>query len=371
METKNIDLDSTINSKIITTPLEDTISAQKPDITLGSTPNNIDQTIVTDCNYLSEMNIKSRVDYVIVNFEVDSINEFDVIKSTIVPWLQCTGIVPSCSKPHLGQNRSLNHFSDGQLLVSSNPISQVCGAIKWNQNKSIFRVELSGRACERINTYQDYFFVIQDLADNHRAIVRRLDIAVDDLTGKYNIRSTQQAVSKGLYNSKTGQKPLYTPIKKGNERTILIGSNKSSKSMCIYEKGKQMGLPSDHPDYLKHTRHEIRFIGRKNFVIPIESLFQPDDYFVWAYPRAHTRIIKNTTPRCIKREVIEQVDMSLEKKLKYARRQIGPSVLLAQQRLTDSEIINAMSRKAMNNQASYPDFITANDLAILPYLHIE
>lgn len=369
METKNIDLNGTINSKIITMSLEDTISTQKPDITLGSPPNNIDQTRVTDCNYLSERNIKSRVDYVIINFEVNNINEFDFIKSTILTWLRFTGIFPSCSKPHLGQNRSLNHFSDGQLLVVSNPDSQICGAIKWNKNKSTFRVELSGRACERINTSHGYFFVIRDLADNHKAIVRRLDIAVDDFTGKYNIRSVQQGVSKGLYNGKTGKKPLYTPIKKGNERTILIGSDKSSKSMCIYEKGKQMGLPSDHPDYLKHTRHEIRFRGRKNFVIPVEALFQTDDYFVGAYSRAHKRIIKNTTPRCIKREVIERVDMSLEKKLKYARRQIGPTIYLAQQRLTDNEIINAMSREGHSNQQSYPDFITANDLALLPYTH--
>lgn len=369
MGNKNTNVNCSNSSKIITMSLEDTIKAQKPDATLGSTPNNIDQTIVTDCSHLTEMNIKSRVDYLIINFEEDNINEFDFIKSTILTWLQCIGIVLSGSKPHLAQNRSLNHFYDGRLLVVNSPNSQVCGAIKWNENKSIFRVELSGRACERINTYHDYFFVIQDLADNHKAIVRRLDIAVDDFTGKYDIRSVQQAISKGLYNSQTGQKPLYTPIKKSNERTILIGSNKSSRSMCIYEKGKQMGLSSDHPYYLRRTRHELRLLGRKNFVIPVEVIFQPDDYFVWAYPRAHARIIKNTTPRCIKREVIERVDTSLDKKLKYARRQIGPSIFLAQQRLTDNDIINAMSREGLCNQQSYPDFITANDLALLPYKH--
>ena len=369
METKKIGIDSSLNSKIITLSLEDTLNTQKPDVTVGSTPNNIDQTIVTDCSYLTSNNIKSRVDYAIINFEVGSINEFDFIKSSILTWLQYIGIAPSSSKPHLGQNRSLNHFNDGRLLIVNSPNSQICGAIKWNNSKSIFRVELSGRSCDRINTHDDYFFVIQDLAKNHKAIIRRLDIAVDDFTGKYDIRSVQQAVSKGLYNSKTGQKPLYTPIKKGNERTIQIGSHKSSRSMCVYEKGKQMGLASDDPNYVECTRHELRFLGRKNFVIPVEALFQSDDYFVWAYPRAHNRIIENTTPRCIKREVIEQLDASLDKKLKYARRQIGPSIFLAQQRLTNNEIINAMSREGLCNQQSYPDFITANDLALLPYKH--
>ncbi|NQY87196.1 MAG: replication initiation factor domain-containing protein [Colwellia sp.] len=352
------------------TSLEDTIRTQAPYIALGSTPNNTDQVIVTDCNYLTSSNIKSRIDYVIINFEVDDINEFDYIKSSILAWLQCIGIVASCSKPHLGQSRSLNYFNDGQLLIVKSPTSQVCGAIKWNKNKSVFRVELSGRSCNRINTYHDYFFVIQDLADNHKAIVRRLDIAVDDFTGDYGIRFVQQAVNKGLYKNKTGRMPKYTPLKKGNERTIQIGSNKSLISLCVYEKGKQMGLPTDHPDFLKRVRHELRLLGRKGHVIPIDALFQPDHYFVSTYPKAHRRIIKNTTPRCIKREVVEQVDISLDRKLKYARRQIGPSIFLAQQRLTDSEIINAMSRQGVSNQLSYPDFITANDLALLPYKYL-
>lgn len=369
METNNTNVDSPSNSKITTMSLEDTVRTQEPYSTLRATPNNTDQTVVTDCSYLTDNNFKARIDYVIINFEVDNINEFNSVKSSILAWFQCNGIVPSCSKPHLGQAKSLNHFNDGQLLVERSHHGNICGAIKWNTLKTIFRLELSGRACNRINTHDDYFFIIQGLAKHHKAVIRRLDIAVDDFTGKYGIRFVQQAVSSGLYNSSTGQKPHYTPIKKGNERTLLIGSNKSFLSMCVYEKGKQMGLPANHPDFLKRVRHELRMNGTIKHPIPIDALFHPDNYFVGAYPRVHRRIIKNTTPRCIKREVVEETDISLDKKLKYARRQIGPSVFLAQQRLTDSEIVSAISRQRVSNQSAYPDFITANDLALLPYKH--
>lgn len=371
METKNTNVDSPSSSKIITMSLEDTIKTQVPYSTLGSTPNNTDQTVVTDCSYLTDNNLKARIDYAIINFEVDNINEFNFVKSSILAWFQCNGIATSRSKPQLGQTKSFNHFSDGQLLVESSHHGRICGAIKWNTQKSIFRLELSGRACNRINTHDDYFFIIQDLAKHHKIVIRRLDIAVDDFTGKYGIRFVQQAASKGLYNGKTGDGPTYTTIKKGNERTIRIGSNKSFLSMCIYEKGKQMGLPVDHPDYLKRVRHELRMNGTKEHPIPVDALFFPDKYFVGAYPRVHRRIIKNTEPRCIKREVVEETDISLDKKLKYAKRQIGPSVFLAQQRLTDSEIVNVMSRQRVNNQSTYPDFITASDLALLPYKYIE
>lgn len=61
-------------------------------------------------------------------------------------------------------------------------------------------------------------------------------------------------------------------------RTMYVGKLKHGKTLCVYEKGRQLGMPDS--DW---TRFEVR-LGNRDRVIPLSVLTNPDEAFVGAYP---------------------------------------------------------------------------------------
>jgi DNA relaxase NicK len=344
------------HSKITTTPEKETSLVQGPLVIGRSLPNITDQSIVTDCSHLTKNEIKTRIDYLNFNIEGLETKDFTNLKNLISNWLNRLSITAITDKPNL------KHYHDGQLLFNQN---NNCGAIKWNVIKSIFRLELNGFGCACISTDNDYFNLIATIAKDFRVVIRRLDIAVDDFAGKYGIRFVQQAYCKHLYHSKNGLKPKYELKKNSGGRTIIIGSMKSNKHLISYEKGKQKNFEQSHVLY-RWVRHEVRLSGTKDYVIPLEAIFNPDKFFVGAYERAHKRIIKNCPARGIKREYIVITDNNLNRKIASARRQYGPTVQLAVDRLGEKVTLNKLSREGKKHQG-YPSFISDDDLINMPY----
>jgi DNA relaxase NicK len=343
-------------SKITTTPEKETLQDQVPLSTGRSLPNDTDQSLVTDCSHLTKNEVKTRIDYLIINIEGLVVKDFIDLKCLILNWLSRLSIIAIKDKPNL------THYPDGQLLFS---VNTSCGAIKWNAAKSIFRLELNGFGCACISADSDYFNIVDAIHSHFNVVIRRLDIAADDFSGKYGIRFVQQAYCKRLYHSKNGLKPKYSLKKNEGGRTITIGSMNSNKHLIVYEKGKENGyVKSDELYYW--VRHEARFTGTKDYVIPLEAIFNPDSFFVGAYKRAHKRIIKNCSPRCIKREYIALTDNNLNRKMASARRQYGPTIQLAVDRLGEKIALKVLSRNGKKHQG-YPNFISSDDLVNMPY----
>ncbi|MGJ8694198.1 MAG: replication initiation factor domain-containing protein [Thalassotalea sp.] len=355
-----------LNSKIITTPTKATQLKHNALLQGRSVANITDQSTVTDCSFLTNSNIKSRIDYFIANIEIIDKADFDILYELLNGWLIKIGIDRSKTKP------LLKHFDDGKLLVTAlSAYAEVCGALKWDHDKKILRLELSGLGCGFVNAHEGYFYGLLNAIGERHLIIKRLDIALDEFEDKYGIRFVDQSYSKGLYNpiiwkNSKNKKPKKKNLNEDNARTRIIGSFKSNKYMVIYEKGKQLGFDKNHPLF-NWIRHELRLKGTKDYTIPIEALFSPDKYFVGAYERVNQRLISNCPPRCIKKEYIVSTDKILSQKIGYARKQVGPTIALATQRLNNDEIINAIERPS-KKQTVYPPFISADELAAIPYL---
>ncbi|PAJ71938.1 hypothetical protein CJF42_24000 [Pseudoalteromonas sp. NBT06-2] len=317
----------------------------------GSDEINIDQTAATDCHYLDQHKVKSRIDYLTIQFTQLTKAGFEKVKLLLSTWLSKNEILITATKPNL------KHFSHGQMLKTKELFKSYCGAFKWHRDKQILQLELTGTGCELINISSNYFSTLKELAKSYKYIIRRVDIAVDDQTSKYGIRFAQQAYSRGLYDSLNGKRPIKEATRSNTGRTESIGSRNSYKQLKVYEKGKQLGLPTTDSSYQNWTRHEVTYWGRSNHYIEIDILFNPDPYFVAAYPKAHKRILKGVEPRSIKREIIKRFDNCLAKKLAYAKRQVGPTIHFALQKMSPDEVINKINRKSKNNQLNYPELV--------------
>jgi DNA relaxase NicK len=343
--------------KIITKSINDTNSQGNTMSSNRSASNTTDQLTVTDCNFLTQNKVKSRIDYLTVQFKPNSDVEFKYVNSEIIRWLASVGIKSVNTEPNL------KYFDQGSILKSNDELNSHCGAIKWNDTNDLIQVELSGNGCAYINANDHYFFIIKSLSKIVTVILRRIDIAVDTLDLKHGLRFMQQAYSKGLYSSQTGANPIREDTSSVTGKSILIGSRHSHKQILGYEKGKESKYPKDTIEYSNLFRHEVRLKGRKSQPIPIDALFEPDSFFVGAYPNANRRILKNVSPRIIKREVIQLVDKTLRSKLAYAKHQVGKTIFGAINRGLDSEIIvQTIMRKGKKDNICYPSFVSKQDL---------
>jgi len=345
-----------LTHKIITEPFKNTGVNQKTMNISRSASNITDQLAVTDCAFLMINEVKSRIDYLTVQFKPKNEVEFKYVSNVLIDWLNKIGIKSISTEPNL------KYFDHGCILKANDQTNSPCGAIKWNENYDVIQVELSGKGCSYVNTNNAYFSVIKELTQTTEVFIKRLDIAVDTFEKKHDLRFIQQSFSKGLYTSKTGGTPLRENYSSPTGRSICIGSRHSHKQLLGYEKGKQLKFPKDSKEYLYWFRHEVRLKGSKGQCIPIDALFNPDDYFVGAYPKVNRRILKSATPRVIKREVIKIVDKNLKDGLAYAKHQVGKTIHCAVERgMEDKVIVQTIMRPSKKDNLCYPSFVSKED----------
>ena len=327
-----------------------------------SEENVTDQTMITDCAHLTHHNIKSRIDYLTIQLKPTTDLEFQLSSEVLVNWLKNIGIQPVLTEP------CLKYFNQGCLLQTIDATQKYCGAIKWNDTHDLIQLELTGVGCTYANTHNDYFFIFNTFAKSMEVQIKRIDIAVDTFEKKHGLRFMQQACSHGLYSAKTGIKPQREDISSGSGKSIIIGSRHSHKQIIGYEKGKQLGYPVGSFEYQNLFRFEVRLRARTSQSIPIDALFNPDEFFVGAYPKSNRRLIKHVAPRSIKREVIRAVDKVLKDKFAYAKHQVGKTIFGAKGRgITDEQIVKLISRQGKKRNIYLPSFINEGDKKILPF----
>lgn len=345
-----------ITPKIINKAFDMTTLSTQANKTNRSEVNVTDQTKITDCAHLTHHNVKSRIDYLTIHLKPTTDAEFHLSSEALIHWLNKIGIKAVSTEP------DLKYFDQGCLLQSIDDTKNHCGAIKWNDTNDLIRLELSGRGCTYANTHEDYFFIFNAFAESMEVKITRIDIAVDTYEKKHGLRFMQQSYSRGLYSAKTGAKPTREDNSSGSGKTMTIGSRNSSKQIIGYEKGKQLKYPKNSFEYTYWFRFEVRLRATKSQPIPFDAIFNPDEFFVGAYPKINRRIIKNVTPRVIKREVIKTVDKTLSEKLAYAKHQVGKTIYSAVDRgLSNDIIVKKVMRKGKKDNICYPSFITEND----------
>ena len=350
------------NSKIIKESFQATGSDKKINKNNRSEANTTDQFKMTDCSFLEEHKVKTRIDYFTTQLIVDSKAAFNTVFQAIDACLNMVGIYVTQSKPYL------KYFDYGFLLQTKDKPHSHCGSLKWRKCHGKLQLELTGRGCACFNTNADYFFPLIAVCSEYPTKIKRVDIALDVMARKHGKRFMQQAHSKGLYNGNTGRKPKKSEINSETGKTITIGSKDSTSQIIGYEKGKQLKLPIDSPEYELWWRYEVRFFGREGYAIPDDILFKPDEYFVGAYPKANRRVLKTAEPRSIKREALQKIDADLRSKIKHARHQIGPTIVdLFKRGLNTQEIFDLVQRESTRSQIEFPSYITKEDLKNFPF----
>lgn len=197
-----------------------------------------------------------------------------------------------------------------------------CGAIKSNAQTKRLKLELSGQGLEWLRTKLSCLSELFSWFYSLKPKLQEVHIAFDDFSGKYCIRNMLKSYSAGRYKPKRGCNPEKSFYSSNNGKTYYIGGLKSLKHMAIYEKGKQMQLPENDPDFYNWTRHELRLKATKLRPLSLDILTNPDSYFVGAYP-ANQKLIKHSKPIELGYVIAKQVSVSLLQGVMNQRKQYG------------------------------------------------
>ena len=157
------------------------------------------------------------------------------------------------------------------------------GVVAWGGESQRGRVyfSLMGKGCSMVTRWAE----LASWLEQHRATIKRADLAYDDFTGRLvSIAWAIQQYQGGGFNA-GGRKPIHTCYGDWLEgeastkgRTLGIGNRASGKYARIYEKGKQLGDPAN-----PWTRIEVEWRAEDRF-IPFDILTRPSHYLAGAYP---------------------------------------------------------------------------------------
>lgn len=240
-----------------------------------------------------------------------------------------------------------------ELLIVSYKLSRFrCGHIKSNLNNKQLKIQFSGQGCQWLSAidlaFEKTMLWLKDLGGK----LLEVDIACDDISGKYTVRQAQKDYSAKRYNPVRGQAPESFLIKSKTGKSLQIGANQSPKRIVIYEKGKQLELSKNDERYQKWTRHEVRLRWIRGRELDMDILQFPDRYFAGAYS-ANRKILKGSVPAFIHCELVSTTSKDLIARIKNMRKQYGPSMSeLRKTILTDSEIVSCISREGKLNKAT-------------------
>ena len=151
-------------------------------------------------------------------------------------------------------------------------------ALGGESQKGRWLLQLNGKGCGLVNDWPS----LQELLEGLGATISRVDLAVDFLQGEYSVDDCMTLYHEGAFINRGRNPDLDTQGawheegKKG--RTMYVGKLKNGKTLCVYEKGRQLNMPESN-----WTRYEVR-LGNRDRVIPLDVLTNPDKYFAGAYP---------------------------------------------------------------------------------------
>lgn len=157
------------------------------------------------------------------------------------------------------------------------------GLFAWGGDSQRGRAYFSiqGKGCAMVENWP----TLAAWLEQHRAVIKRVDVAFDDLDGKTaSIAWAIEQYRSGGFNA-GGRAPKHTvhgdwlhgdAATEG--RTLGIGARASGKYCRIYEKGKQLGDAES-----RWVRIEVEWRDQDRY-IPYDVLTRPGQYFAGAYP---------------------------------------------------------------------------------------
>jgi len=280
-------------------------------------------------------------------------SDIEFINEDLLPLLKKCGIKQSYSKANL------KYFNQGFLLFADDETNAVCGSIKWDGKTKYIQLELSGNGCYYFSTRDEKFTALYNFSQTHQGKVIEVDIAVDDHSGKYNLRRMNQDYCAGKFNGSRGRKPVRKRHDIDGAKSILIGSSSSIKQIQIYDKSREQDLALSDVHYNNWTRIEITYYRRAGAKIPLDCLLKPDEYFVGAYPKSLSKVIKGVTPRCIIREQSAKKAVDIFNSISACKLQWGPTINLLSRIVGDkSAALDVLKRGGLPKSYKLPSYLS-------------
>jgi len=202
---------------------------------------------------------------------------------------------------------------------------EMVGRIGLGGNKETVCVSLSGAGCKWVKDWRVTFNAAVQL----KAKISRIDCAHDDYEGKrLDVHALRERAAAGDF-CEGGCPPRHRFMSDeghGTGSTLYVGG-KGHKELCVYEKGKQMGLPTS-----PWVRAEVRLYG-KHVEVPLDVLLDPGAYLRGAYS-VMRELIQGVCTRL--RTIRKQVEVSAEAMVLWMNRQVGPALNVLRDAFGDS-----------------------------------
>lgn len=202
---------------------------------------------------------------------------------------------------------------------------ELVGHIGLGGNKETVCVSISGAGCKWVKDWR----VTYNAAVQLKARISRIDCAHDDYEGKrLDVHALRERAAAGDF-CEGGCPPRHRFMSDeghGTGSTLYVGG-KGHKELCVYEKGKQLGLPSS-----PWVRAEVRLYG-KHVEVALESLLDPGAYLRGSYS-VMAELIKGVCTRL--RTIRKQVEVSAEAMVLWMNRQVGPALNVLRDAFGDS-----------------------------------
>jgi len=267
-------------------------------------------------------------------------------KAATIDWLNATFDTPFLSVSELMtevgrlMSRSVSAYLDGGLfgfeeryrlesrLDDGVKVEVGSIALGGASQRGRWLLQLTGKGCGLVKDWPG----IQALLHSLGATITRVDLAVDFLDGEYSVDDAMTLYHDGAFISR-GRNPdldIQGAWHEGGTkgRTLYVGKLKNGKTLCVYEKGRQLNMKDSN-----WTRYEVR-LGNRDRVIPLDVLTNPDKYFVGAYPALADMLEAGAEEIPTLRE---EVKGSLAHSLRHAKRCYGKHIHQALQ-ATDCDV---------------------------------
>lgn len=231
------------------------------------------------------------------------------------------------------REKNWNFYPLSAVLIDRD--GELVGRIGLGGNKETMCISLSGAGCKWVKNWHQVYWQLGIL----EAKISRVDVAHDDYEGKrldvYALR--ERAAAGDFVQGGCPPRHRFISDEGHNTGSTLYVGGKGHKELCVYEKGKQMGLPSS-----PWVRAEVRLYG-KHVEVPHEVLLNPGEYLRGAYS-VLAELIKGICTRI--KTIRKQVECSAEAAVAWLNRQAGPMLNVLREAFADS----------------WPDFVEARVL---------
>ncbi len=221
------------------------------------------------------------------------------------------------------RKKQWNFYPLSAVLVDRE--GELVGHVGLGGNKETICISLSGAGCKWVTRWN----VVERECERLRAKISRVDVAHDDYEGeRVDVHALRERAAAGDF-AQGGCPPRHRFISDeghGTGCTLYVGG-KGHKELCVYEKGKQMGLPGS-----RWVRVEARLYG-KHVEVPLDVLMNPAAYLRGSYS-VIAELIEGVCNRL--KTIRKQVEVSAEAAVAWLHRQAGPMLNVLREAFGDS-----------------------------------